>query len=61
MAQAAYVAEDGLYLALIGGEAFGPVKTPCPSVGECKGAEVGVGGHVGEHPHRGSSEGRGDM
>jgi hypothetical protein len=30
----------------------------CPSVGECEGGEEGVGGWVGEHPHR--SRGRGD-
>jgi hypothetical protein len=29
---------------LIGGEALGPVKVLCPSVGECLGQEVGVGG-----------------
>jgi hypothetical protein len=28
----------------MGGEAFGPVKVLCPSVGECQGQEVGVGG-----------------
>jgi hypothetical protein len=27
-----------------GGEALGPVKVLCPSVGECQGQEVGVGG-----------------
>ena len=26
------------------GEAFGPVKALCPSVGECQGQEAGVGG-----------------
>jgi hypothetical protein len=26
------------------GEALGPVKTRCPSVGECQGGEAGVGG-----------------
>jgi hypothetical protein len=40
----------------MGGEAFGPVKARCPSVGECQGREAGVGGWVGgwvgEHPHR---------
>jgi len=25
----------------MGGEAFGPVKARCPSVGECQGDEVG--------------------
>jgi hypothetical protein len=28
------------------GEAFGPVKDGCPSVGECQDREVGVGGLV---------------
>jgi hypothetical protein len=27
----------------MGGEALGPVKAPCPSVGECEGGEAGVG------------------
>jgi hypothetical protein len=45
-------------LASIGGEALGPVKARCPSVRECQGGEVGVGGWVGEHPHR--SRGRED-
>jgi hypothetical protein len=31
-------------LASIGGEALGPVKAQCPSVGECHGGEAGVGG-----------------
>jgi hypothetical protein len=39
-------------LVSIGGEALGPVKTPCSSVGKCQGSEVGVGGWEGEHPHR---------
>jgi hypothetical protein len=30
----------------MGGEAFGPVKALCPSVGECHSQEVGVGGLV---------------
>ena len=34
------------------GEALGPVKALCPSVGECHGQEAGVGGLVG----RGSGE-----
>jgi hypothetical protein len=29
----------------MGGEALGPVKAVCPSVGECQGGEVRVGGH----------------
>ena len=28
----------------MGGEALSPVKALCPSVGECQGQEVGVGG-----------------
>ena len=28
------------------------VKTQFPSVGECQGGEVGVGGFVRKHPHR---------
>jgi hypothetical protein len=30
--------------ASMGGEALGPVKAQCPSVGECQGGEAGVGG-----------------
>ena len=30
----------------MGGEALDPVKALCPSVGECQGQEVGVGGLV---------------
>jgi hypothetical protein len=43
------------------GEALCPVKARCTSVGECQGGKVGVGGWVGEHPHRrrGSGEGIG--
>ena len=36
----------------MGGEALGPEKAQCPSVGECKDREAGVGGLV--------SKGRGD-
>jgi hypothetical protein len=28
----------------MGGKALGPMKALCPSVGECQGQEVGVGG-----------------
>jgi hypothetical protein len=28
------------------GEAIGPVKALCPSIGECQGQEAGVGGLV---------------
>ena len=41
----------------MGGEALGPVKALCPSVGECQGQEVGVGGLV----NIGSREGIGDF
>ena len=40
------------------GEALRPEGIPCPSVGECQRGKVGVGGWVGEHPHR--SRGRED-
>jgi hypothetical protein len=30
----------------MGGEAIGPVKALCPSIGECQGQEEGVGGLV---------------
>jgi hypothetical protein len=30
----------------MGGEALGPVKVLCPSIGECQDREVGVGGLV---------------
>jgi hypothetical protein len=36
----------------MGGEAFGPGKARFPSVGECEGGKVGLGGWVGENPHR---------
>ena len=36
----------------MGGEALGPVKAQCPSVGECQDREVGMGGLV--------SRGKGD-
>ena len=34
----------GPYLASMGGEALGPVKTQCPNVGERQSQETGVGG-----------------
>jgi len=40
------------YLASVGGEALVLVKAQCPSVEEFQGGEVGMGGWVGEHPHR---------
>ena len=42
----------------MGGEGIGLSKTQCPSVGEFEGREAGVGGCMGEHPHR--SRGRGE-
>jgi hypothetical protein len=39
----------------MGGEAHGPVKVLCPSIGECQGQEEGVGGLVS----RGRGEGGG--
>jgi hypothetical protein len=39
----------------MGGNALGPVKVLCPSIGECQGQDVGVGGLV----NRGSSKGIG--
>jgi hypothetical protein len=30
----------------MGGQALGPVKVLCPSIGECQGQEAGVGGLV---------------
>jgi hypothetical protein len=44
-------------MASTGGEALGPVKALCPSVEECQGGEVEVGGKVGEHPHKGRETG----
>jgi hypothetical protein len=43
-----YICSRGWHCqASIGGEALGPVKAWFPSVGECQGGEVGVGGWVG--------------
>jgi hypothetical protein len=39
----------------MGGEAFGPIKALCPSIGEFQGQEVGVGGLVS----RGRGQGMG--
>jgi len=33
----------------VGGEALGPVKAQCPSIGECLGREARVGGWDEEH------------
>jgi hypothetical protein len=56
MDPAAYVAEDGL----VGHqwEKRSLVKTQCLSVEKGQGGKAGVGGWVGEHPHR--SRGRKD-
>ena len=51
MSLTAYVAEDGL------GEALGPVKVLCPSIGDCQGQVAGVGGLES----RGRGEGIGDF
>lgn len=41
-----------------GRRSLGPAKAQTPSVGKCQGVrQEGVGGQVGEHPHR--REGRG--
>ena len=44
----------------MGGEALGPEKAGCPSVGECQDREAGVGGLVsrGKGRGRGTSEGK---
>jgi hypothetical protein len=43
----------------MGGEALGPVKVLCPSIGECQYREVGVGRLVsGVGVNRGFSEGK---
>jgi hypothetical protein len=46
----------------MGGEALGPVKVLCPSIGECLGQKAGVGGlgsrGSGEREDRGFLEGK---
>jgi hypothetical protein len=42
---------------LMGGEALGPVKARCPSVGEFKDKKLGVE----EHPHRSRGDDIGDF
>jgi hypothetical protein len=59
MAPAAYEAEDGL-VKHQWGEALGPVKALCPSVGECQGQEAGVGGLVIRGRRRGEGVFRGE-
>jgi len=46
------------YPDLIGGKALGTVKVCFPSVRECQGIDVAMGGWEGQHPHKG--RGRGD-
>jgi hypothetical protein len=41
----------------VGGEVLRPKGTQCPSIGECQGRKTGVGGWMGEHPHRGRGRG----
>jgi hypothetical protein len=41
----------------VGGEALGPVKAPCPSIGECQDQEAGVGGLVSRGRRDGMREG----
>ena len=43
---------EGALSDINGGDALGPGKAHCPSVGECKVREAGVRGWVGEHPYR---------
>ena len=43
MSLATYVAEDGL-LDIVGGKALWPEGVQCPSVMNCQGREMGVGG-----------------
>ena len=43
----------------MGGETLGPEGDQCPVVGECQRRKVGVGGWMGEHPHRGRERGIG--
>jgi hypothetical protein len=44
----------------MGGDSLLPVKAQCPNVGEFEGSEVGVGGWVGENPHRSRERGMED-
>jgi hypothetical protein len=41
----------------MGGEALGPVKVLCSSIGECQGQKAGVGGLGSRGGHRGFLEG----
>jgi len=44
----------------MGGEALGPVKAQCPSIGKCQDVKAGVAKWLGEHPHRSRGEGKWD-
>jgi hypothetical protein len=58
MSPAAYVSENGWpSWSSMGGEALGPVKALCPSVGECQGQEAHVGRMVSRRGG-GPSEGK---
>ena len=41
----------------MGGESLGLEKILCPSIGECQGQEVGVGGLVGDQGEQGRDRG----
>jgi hypothetical protein len=63
LAPAAHAAEDGLSWTSMGGEALGPVKAPCPSVGDARArngsgwvGEQGDGGDGGGCFWRGNQE-----
>jgi hypothetical protein len=47
-------------MSLMGGEALGPVKSLCPSVGKCQGQEAGVGGLVSRGKGQGIGVFRGE-
>jgi hypothetical protein len=40
----------------MGGEALGPLKVLCPTIGECQGQEAGVGGLVSRRMGEGIGE-----
>ena len=43
----------------MGGQALGPVKAQCSSIGECQGRDVRMSRWVGEHPYRSRGKGHG--
>jgi hypothetical protein len=59
VALAAYVAEDRPSPPSMGGEALGPVKVLCPSIGECQGQEAGESGLRGRESREGGGGNRG--